>query len=115
MKEICTTCNGSKKVKEIGDYNFDKPYNKQDLIDVECGICDGAGKVEVVYGDIPEYGDHMTMKEFTDSCKCRAFIDYDGYGNYANIDKCTNLYIKPSDIINKKQLNGYTHIVWYNR
>ncbi len=70
---------------------------------------------DVILRSIPEYGDHMTLEEWKDGVASGGFIDYDGYGELATKDGCSDIEIHPS------QLNGFlfpswcTHIVWYNR
>lgn len=61
------------------------------------------------------HGDLMTIGEFIDHVHSGLFIDYDGHGNYAYYDKCSNAVIIPSDV--KKNLVdlNFTHVVWYNR
>ena len=66
-------------------------------------------------GEWPDYV--MTIQEFIDTVKYGGFIDYDGYGNYANADMKSNAMVYPSDV--EKGLmekdERFTHIVWYNR
>jgi hypothetical protein len=68
----------------------------------------------VEFDEIPNYGDLMTLEDFKEACECGAFIDYDGYGNYAFEDKVSNIETRPSKFL-KKRDNRFTHIVWYNR
>jgi len=72
---------------------------------------------EIIWEDIPEYGDLMTMEEFKECCDCGGFIDYDGFGNYASIKKMSNVGIVPSDFRRKTIHNNtkFTHIVWFNK
>ena len=70
---------------------------------------------EIKKEPIPGYGDHMTMKEFIEACRLYCFVDSDGIGNYAGIDFCTNKEISPSDVINNKYDNNYTHVMWFNK
>jgi hypothetical protein len=59
----------------------------------------------------------MTIQEFIDAVNCGAYIDYDGFGVYANDDTKSNAIVYPSDV--EKGLmekdERFTHIVWYNR
>ena len=67
----------------------------------------------VTKGNYPDY--LMTIQEFVDSCGCGCFIDDDGFGVYAMIDKKSNIVIVPSDIENGRILKEFTHVVWYNK
>ena len=60
-------------------------------------------------------GDHMTMEEFVDCCRCGGFIDYDGYGYYATEDMKTDRIIRPSDVMSGIYDRKYTHVLWFNR
>lgn len=62
--------------------------------------------------DIPEYGDHMTVKQMLCAIQSGAFIDYDGCGNYATGNKMSHLEFKPSTF---NPPNWATHVVWFNR
>lgn len=68
-----------------------------------------------IVGDIPEYGDVMSLDEFISCCESGGFIDYDGYGHYIKDGKETDIYIYPSDIIHGVFRDDFTQIVWYNR
>lgn len=70
---------------------------------------------EPTMGDIPDYGDHMTLEEFVEACKTGAFINYDGFGNYATKDTCSDIQIYPSDITAGKYRSDFTHVIWFNR
>ena len=65
--------------------------------------------------EIPDYGDHMTLKDFIKNVKSGGFINSDGYGNYATETQCSNIDIYPSDIKKDQYRKDFTHIVWYNR
>lgn len=67
------------------------------------------------FGDIPNYGDHMTMKDWLDAVEFGAFIDYDGHGELATINQVSNILIFPSEAKNYKFPEWATHIVWYNK
>ena len=66
---------------------------------------------------IPNYGDHMTMEQFKKYVDSRMFIDYDGSGDLATEDKCSDIPVSPSYLA----VDGYeipdwaTHVVWYNK
>jgi hypothetical protein len=65
--------------------------------------------------DIPKYGCHMTFPAFKATCINGGFIDYDGSGNYATVDKQSNISIFPSDIMSNSFREDFTHVCWYNR
>jgi hypothetical protein len=65
--------------------------------------------------ELPDYGDHMTLEEWFDAVKCRMFIDYDGCGDLATIDKVSKIGISPSQSKDFDFPEWCTHIVWYNR
>jgi hypothetical protein len=64
---------------------------------------------------LPEHSDHMTMESFVEACELRCFIDYDGYGYYANETGMTSKVVVPSDVTSGKYDNAYSHVVWFNR
>lgn len=72
-------------------------------------------KATTEYKNIPDYGDHMTMKEWLECVDCGGFIDYDGGGNYATDTQMTNLEVYPSDVAKGNVDKSWTHIVWFNR
>jgi len=61
--------------------------------------------------------DVYTLKQFVDMCESGGFIDYDGFGVYADKEKKmkTNIKVYPSDITSGKYRKDFTHVVWYNR
>lgn len=65
--------------------------------------------------EIPDYGDVMKMEDFVESCKNGWFIDYDGYGNYIQDDKMTDIVILPSDIKSGVFRRNFEKIIWFNR
>lgn len=70
---------------------------------------------EIEMEPIPDYGDHMTLEEFIDCCKCGGFSDYDGCGNYATDTEMSSLEISPGDIISGVYRKDFTHVVWFNK
>lgn len=64
---------------------------------------------------IPEYGDHMTLEEFVKSVKSGLFIDSDGHGYYANAKSMSPVVAIPSEIRRSGPLQGWTHVVWFNK
>lgn len=61
-------------------------------------------------------GELLTMKEFVDAVKCGALIDYDGFGHYSDGESIfPNACIYPSQVEIGTILEGFTHVMWYNR
>ena len=73
------------------------------------------GDREIRFEPLPNYGDHMTMKDFIKCCKSGGFIDYDGHGVYATETQRTNSLIFPSDVTSGKVDKEFTHVVWFNK
>ena len=67
------------------------------------------------WGDIPDYGVHMTMKDFVETCLGGGFIDYDGTRYYATATKMSNREVCPSAVTRKCVNMSFTHVVWFNR
>lgn len=67
------------------------------------------------FENIPEYGHLMTFRDFSSNCKGGGFIDYDGYGRYANEHSMSDIHIYPSDIEAGNYRGDFTHVVWFNR
>ena len=88
---------------------------------------------ELKLENIPDYGEHMTLKNFIKYCEEGCFIDYDGWGKYATKNKMSDKIIRPSDVtgrttrfdfetmitnnvkVNKNIDKSFSHIVWFNR
>ncbi len=65
---------------------------------------------------IPDYGDLMTLEEFSESCLSGLFTDYDGHGNYATATEMSDKVVYPSDIIyGHIPMQKWTHVVWFNK
>jgi hypothetical protein len=58
---------------------------------------------------------HVTLSEWLEEVKWGGFIDYDGHGNLATINKKSNSIIQPSYAKGYDFPEWATHIVWYNR
>ena len=65
--------------------------------------------------DIPDYGDHMTLEDFVSNVDNGLFTDDDGHGYYANVKQISTERVIPSDVIEHKLLEGWTHVVWFNK
>jgi len=66
--------------------------------------------------ELPDYGDHMTIEAFKKSIECGAFIDYDGFGDFATKTMVSDKTFLPSNFL--ERLSKYpwaTHVVWYNK
>jgi hypothetical protein len=63
--------------------------------------------------------DMMTLKYFAECVASGAFIDYDGYGEWARENEISDLSVYPSDVvdqdINRVAPIWATHVAWYNR
>ncbi len=73
---------------------------------------------EIEWEPFDEWDDDIyTLKQFVSMCKDGCFIDYDGFGVYADKEKKmkTNIKVYPSDITLGKYRKDFTHVVWYNR
>lgn len=65
-------------------------------------------------GEIPDYGDLMTVEDFVSNCESGVFIDYDGHGYPCKDGKCyQGFVICPSS--RRFIPSDATHIVWFNR
>lgn len=67
---------------------------------------------------IPDYGDHMTIEEFSETVAIGAFNDNDGHGVLATATEASNLVIYPSSLyaLSKFDPDGkWTHVVWFNK
>jgi len=70
-----------------------------------------------------EWSDHMTIEEWEQSVDCGLFIDYDGFGHFADkldgiewegLDVYPSMY-KRQDPRYLNEKRNWTHIVWFNR
>jgi hypothetical protein len=60
-------------------------------------------------------GDTYTLSKFIEMVKSGGFIDSDGYGYYATDNGKSDITIIPSDIMENKYREDFTHIIWFNR
>lgn len=60
-------------------------------------------------------GDLMTIEEFINRCKNELFTDYDGYGRYATETGVSDVYIRPSDVLNNLYRKDFSHVLWLNK
>lgn len=57
----------------------------------------------------------MDLKEFVEACKDGCFIDYDGYGVYADDYGYTSIYISPSDVTRGHYRKDFQYVCWFNK
>ena len=61
---------------------------------------------------IPDYGDHMTLREFIDNVESGGFIGYDGFGKYATATEMSDTIVYPSDVqVFDAHDRKWTHVV----
>ena len=98
-------------------YELDRAEAVRDTLEYSLYIAKNAvGRYKKIrFEAIPEYGDHMTLQEWKEACDCGGFIDYDGHGDFATVDKCSNFQISPSERNLVKIPEWATHVVWYNK
>lgn len=60
-------------------------------------------------------GDMYTIEEFKDLCQKRAFIDDDGYGNYATETSKSDVQIYPSDVTENIIRTDFPYVIWFNK
>lgn len=66
---------------------------------------------------IPDYGVHMSLKEFIDGVESSCLTDYDGHGYLATSTEMSDVVV-PFRVHRLKQLRqegAYTHVVWFNK
>lgn len=74
---------------------------------------------------IPNYGDHMTIFHFVGLCKSGTLIDDDGSASLATETEMSTEDVETSlfssdnrtvdEIVESYRLQGWTHVVWFNR
>lgn len=70
---------------------------------------------EPIMSDLSEHGSLFSIEEFTEYCITGGFIDYDGFGLYANNKQQSDISVKPSKFIRNATRKDFTHIMWFNR
>jgi len=71
--------------------------------------------------DIEEEDDLMTIDEFLECVRDGAFVDYDGFGNWATATKKLGGWhsegVFPSRVLSGRNVPPAwaTHVVWYNK
>lgn len=73
---------------------------------------------EIEWTPFDEWDDDVyTIKQFICMCEDGDFIDYDGFGVYADKKKKmkTDIKVYPSDVTSGKYRKDFPHVVWYNR
>ncbi len=77
---------------------------------------DGVSYIPQQFKAIPSYGDLIPIDEFLEDIRHGNFVDYDGSGHYALVDKVSNIKFRPSTFdYDYAVKNNFTHVVWYNR
>jgi hypothetical protein len=87
-------------------WNFE---NKRRITKFQCPQCREYGLSPITFGDL------FTIEEFKQLCKDSFLIDDDGFGKYSNGKLVSNVCVNPSDVTYNKVLQGWTHVVWYNK
>lgn len=60
-------------------------------------------------------GDTLTLEDFITLSKDGELTDNDGYGFYATETGKSDIEIIPSDIIENKYRNDFTHVIWFGK
>jgi len=81
----------------------------------KCNTLRSGNFLDIAWRDTPDYGDMIPLSDFIKTCKSFGFIDYDGDGVYAFIDKTSKKRVSPSDIMNGDIDYRFTHVLWFNR
>lgn len=75
----------------------------------------------VTWKPLPDYGDLMTLEEFTENVRDGGFTDYDGTGYYASEHLESNVEVdlhragEEWDPEPAPSSRKFTHVMWYNR
>jgi hypothetical protein len=108
--------------KESLEYKYGEACFKIVRLEREISVLkaklEAMGKPEVVpdkMGPLPDYGDHMTLEEFTRGVKSGCLTDDDGCGNYASATEISNVNVDMWAIGNDKPDPRFTHVVWFNK
>ena len=92
----------------------EKQYIKLNLI--AQGLEFGLEQIkEITWRPIPEYGDLMTIEEFTQDCKDGNFTNYDGVGHYSLKDKVSNIGVSCLFVRLGIIDDRFTHVMWFNK
>lgn len=74
-----------------------------------------SGNDKDAFDAIPDYGELFEIDRFVELCKEGSFIDTDGSGYYAYINKMAQLSAVPSRLIYGEPDRTFTHVVWFNK
>jgi len=58
-------------------------------------------------------GEYYTLEEFVRTCEMNGFTDEDGCGYYATENGKSNIPIYPSDVLDDKVRNDFSHVIWF--
>ena len=64
---------------------------------------------------IPDYGQLMTISQFTRDVLGGGYIDYDGTGYYSDGKTYTDILAQPSEIYKGIVRTDFSHIVWFGK
>lgn len=70
---------------------------------------------ELEESELPEYGDHMTIAEFTENVKDGGFTDWDGHADGATATHKLDITLSCDDVLKGRIRKEITHVVWYNK
>jgi len=60
-------------------------------------------------------GNRYKFSDFIDMCRDGVLIDDDGFGLYASSKGVSDIEVYPSDIIQGRHRNDFSHVIWYNK
>ena len=72
----------------------------------------------IKWGDIPDYGDKMTIAEYTEDVNTGCLMEDDGYGAYASDTQMSYIDTDFYEGGIKKTIKEYpefTHVIWFNK
>ena len=62
-----------------------------------------------------DIGDLFDIESFKANVESGGFINYDGFGYYANETEQSNIEVYPSDVKSGIYRKDFSHVKWYNR
>ena len=60
---------------------------------------------------LPDYGDHFTLKDFTEMVQMGCINEYDGSGYYATDKEMSDIYVD----LDKLGNFNWSHVMWFNK
>lgn len=74
---------------------------------------------QIILTELPNYGKIMTLKNFSRDCANALLTDYDGHGRYViefnGKQMMTDIYVRPSDILDGDIKKEYNLVIWFNK